>query len=178
MIVFWVACNAAYERGLRGSLRTRSVALTFAFLVIGGIYFLYNSADSELAPQEDQGFVILLPTSAPDATLQQKLLFSDQVQKIMAALPEADQSFQVESPVQSISGVTLKPWEQRRRDAMAIQRDLQNQLSTVAGQRIVAFLPPALPGAQGLPIQFRAEINTAAGDAVSPGAEIPRGRYR
>ena len=143
-----------YERGLRGSLRTRSVALTFAVLVIGGIYFLYNSADSELAPQEDQGVVILLPTSAPDATLQQKLLFSEQVQKIMSALPEADQSFQVESPVQSISGVTLKPWEQRHRDANAIQRQLQGQLSAVAGQRVVAFLPPALPGAQGLPIQF------------------------
>ncbi len=143
-----------YERRLRGSLRTRSVALTFAVLVIGGIYFLYANADSELAPQEDQGVVILLPTSAPDSTLQQKLLFSEQVQKIMSALPEADQSFQVESPTQSISGITLKPWEQRRRDATTIQRELQNQLSAVTGQRIVAFQPPALPGAQGLPIQF------------------------
>ncbi|WP_428489541.1 efflux RND transporter permease subunit [Rhodopila sp.] len=143
-----------YQRRLRGSLRTLPVTLLFAALVIGSIYFLYGSASSELAPQEDQGVVILLPTSAPDATLQQKQLFGDQMQGIMGKIPEADQTFQVISPIQSIAGVTLKPWGQRRRGATAIQRELQNQLSAVAGQRIVAFQPPALPGAEGLPIQF------------------------
>jgi multidrug efflux pump len=69
-------------------------------------------------------------------------------------VPEADQSFQVISPTQTIAGVTLKPWEDRHRSATAIQQDLQNQMSGVTGQRIVAFQPPALPGAQGLPIQF------------------------
>ena len=143
-----------YERRLRGSLRTLPVTLLFAALVIGSIYFLYGSASSELAPQEDQGVVILLPTSAPDATLQQKQLFGDQMQAILSAVPEGDQSFQVISPTQSIAGITLKPWDDRKRDATTIQRALQNQLSTITGQRVVAFLPPALPGAQGLPIQF------------------------
>ena len=143
-----------YERRLRGSLRTLPVTLLFAALVIGSIYFLYGSASSELAPQEDQGVVILLPTSAPDATLQQKQLFGDQMQAILSAVPEGDQSFQVISPTQSIAGITLKPWDDRKRDATTIQRALQNQLSTITGQRVVAFLPPALPGAQGLPIQY------------------------
>ena len=143
-----------YERWLRGSLRTIPVTLIFALLIIGSIYFLYTNSASQLAPDEDQGVVILLPTSAPDATLQQKELFGQQVQDIMSKVPEADQSFQVESPAQSISGITLKPWDQRVRDATTIQRQLQNQLATVAGQKIVAFLPPALPGAQGLPVQF------------------------
>jgi multidrug efflux pump len=143
-----------YERRLFGSLRTVPVTLLFAALVIGGIYFLYNSASSELAPQEDQGVVILLPTSAPDATLQQKELFADQIQTIMAKVPEGDQSFLVLSQALSIAGITLKPWDQRTRDATTIQRQLQGQLNSVAGQKIAAFLPPALPGAQGLPIQF------------------------
>nr|WP_294550832.1 efflux RND transporter permease subunit [uncultured Rhodopila sp.] len=143
-----------YERMLRGSLRTASVTLTFAVLVIGGIYFLYGSASSELAPEEDQGVVILLPNSAPDATLQQKELFGDQVESIMSKIPEADQTFQVESTVMSIAGVTLKPWDERKRDAMTIQRQLQGELKNVAGQNIAVFLPPALPGSQGLPIQY------------------------
>lgn len=143
-----------YERRLRGSLRTLPVTLLFAALVIGSIYFLYGSASSELAPQEDQGVVILLPTSAPDATLQQEELFGDQVEAILQKIPEGDQSFQVISPILSISGLTLKPWDQRRRDGTAIQQELQNKLSAVAGQQIVAFQPPALPGAEGLPIQF------------------------
>ncbi len=58
------------------------------------------------------------------------------------------------SPTLSIAGITLKPWDQRTRDATTIQRQLQGQLNVVAGQKIAAFLPPALPGAQGLPIQF------------------------
>jgi multidrug efflux pump len=143
-----------YERRLRGSLRTLPVTLLFAALVIGSIYFLYGSASSELAPEEDQGVIILQPTSAPDATLQQKELFGDQVQSIMSKVPEADQSFQVESPILSIAGITLKPWETRHRGATAIQQQLQGQLGAVAGQHIVAFQPPPLPGGQGLPVQF------------------------
>ena len=143
-----------YERRLRGSLRTIPVTLLFAALVIGSIYFLYGSASSELAPEEDQGVVILLPSSAPDATLQQKMLFGDQLQTIMSRVPEADQTFQVQGSTFSIAGVTLKPWEDRQRNATTIQRALQGQLSTITGQRIAAFLPPALPGAQGLPVQF------------------------
>ena len=143
-----------YERGLRSSLRTAPITLLFAAIVVGSIFFLYTSSDSELAPQEDQGVVILLPTSAPDATLQQKELFAQQVEDIMVKLPEAQDTFQIESPQQSIGGATLKPWDQRTRNAAVIQQELQGQLSGVAGQKIVAFQPPALPGAQGLPIQF------------------------
>ncbi|MEX3980871.1 efflux RND transporter permease subunit [Paraburkholderia sp. EG287A] len=143
-----------YERLLRNSLHTIPVTLLFAGLVIGSIYFLYTSADSELAPQEDQGVVILQPTSAPDATLQQKQVFGRQVEDIMAGTPEAAQTFQIESPLQSIGGVTLKPWDERHRNATAIQHELQNQFNRVAGQKVVAFQPPALPGSEGLPIQF------------------------
>jgi multidrug efflux pump len=158
-LVTWLDRNfgrlqRGYERMLRGSLNTLGVTLLFAAIVLGSVYFLYTSADSELAPQEDQGVVILLPTSSPTATLQQKLLFGDQVQKIMTAVPEAEHTFQVEAPSSSIAGVTLKPWDQRKRDATTIQRALQGALGNVAGQRVVAFQPPPLPGSDGQPIQF------------------------
>jgi multidrug efflux pump len=143
-----------YERALRGSLNTLWVTLIFTGIVLGSIYFLYGSSDSELAPQEDQGVEILLPFAAPDATLQQKMLYGAQVEKILTSVPEGEHTFQVYSPAMSIAGVTLKPWDQRTRDATTIQRALQNQLSAVAGQRVVVFQPPPLPGAQGLPVQF------------------------
>ncbi|MBS0561056.1 MAG: efflux RND transporter permease subunit, partial [Proteobacteria bacterium] len=143
-----------YERMLRGSLATLPVTLVLVAGVLGGIYFLYSTSDSQLAPEEDQGVVILLPFSAPDATLQQKLLWGRQVEKTMTAVPEGEHTFQVASPSMSIAGVTLKPWDERKRDAVTIQRDLQQKLSSVAGQKVVAFLPAPLPGANGLPIQF------------------------
>ena len=61
-----------------------------------------------------------------------------------------------------------------RADATTIQRQLQDQLNTVAGQKIVAFLPPALPGAQGLPIQFVLKSTQPICDALPAGAEVPR----
>jgi multidrug efflux pump len=128
--------------------------MVFTVLVLGSLYFLYTSADSELAPDEDQGVIIFQPTSAPDATLQQKLLYGDQVQAIMDKVPEAQHSFRIERTQTSIGGVTLKPWDQRKRDATTIQRALQDQFATITGQHIVAFQPPPLPGSQGLPIQF------------------------
>ena len=45
-------------------------AVDASLIVISGIYYLYSTSSSELAPQEDQGVVILIPSSAPDATLQ------------------------------------------------------------------------------------------------------------
>ena len=143
-----------YERALQSSLDTLWITLLFTACVLGSIYFLYGSADSELAPPEDQGVVILQPTSAPTATLQQKLLFGQQVQKIMSALPEADHTFQIESPSLRIGGVTLKPWDRRTRSATTLQLQLQNQFSGIAGEKIVAFQLPPLPGSQGLPVQF------------------------
>ncbi len=143
-----------YERRLNGSLDTLPVMLLFTAIVLVGIYFLYTTSDQQLAPDEDQGVVILVPFSSPTATLQQKLLFAGEVDKILRDIPEQEHTFQVEAPTMSIAGVTFKPWDQRTRNATTIQRELQGKLARVAGQHIVVFLPPALPGSSGLPIQF------------------------
>ena len=148
------AVRRFYERRLTSSLDTLPVTLLFTVIVLGGIYFLYNSADQQLAPDEDQGVVILLPFSSPTATLAQKQLFSAQVEKILRDIPQQAHTFQVDSPTMSIAGVTLKPWDERTRTAMTIQRQLQGQVSQVAGANVAVFLPPALPGGSGLPIQF------------------------
>ena len=148
------ALRRGYERRLNGSLDTLPVMLLFTAIVLVGIYFLYSTADQQLAPDEDQGVVILVPFSAPTATLQQKLLFAGEVDKILRDIPEQEHTFQVVAPTMSIAGATFKPWDERKRNATTIQRELQGKLARVAGQHIVVFLPPALPGSSGLPIQF------------------------
>ncbi len=176
-LVAWLDRNfgrlqRGYERALHGSLDTLWITLLFTACVLGSIYFLYGSADSELAPPEDQGVVILQPTSAPTATLQQKLLFGQQVQKIMSALPEADHTFQIESPVTSIGGVTLKPWDQRTRSAATIQRQLQDEFIRITGQKVVAFQLPPLPGSQGLPIQFVVKSTMPVGQLYDSAQDV------
>ena len=70
-----------YSYSLHGSLDYLPVTAVFALIILASIYFLYGSANSELAPQEDQGVIITMSTSAPDATLQQRLVYADQVFK-------------------------------------------------------------------------------------------------
>ena len=143
-----------YERLLHGTLNYVAVTAVFALIVLGSIYFLYAGAKSELAPQEDQGIIITSSTAAPDATLEQRQLYSHAVYQTFARHPETDHVFQLDMPGQSIAGMVLKPWDERAKTAAQIQPELQGELGRIAGVRVVAFQPSPLPGAFGLPIQF------------------------
>lgn len=144
-----------YQRRLHGSLNYLPVTLVFAVIMLGSVYGLYHESKSELAPTEDQGFVIAQATPAPNATLQQRLLYTNQLYHIFAGYPEMRHVFQIDAPGLSLSGLNLKPWDERTRSASEIQTLLQKQINnSVAGERVVMFQPPPLPGAFGLPIQF------------------------
>jgi len=146
--------RGSYQRRLHGSLNTLPVTLVFAAIVLGSIYFLFTSAKTELAPQEDQGVIITQSIAPPNATLQQRQLYSSEVYRTFAKHPETEHVFQLDVPGQSIAGMVLRPWDQRTKTADALQPALQQELSKIAGVRIAAFQPPALPGSIGLPMQF------------------------
>ncbi len=148
------ALHRRYQRLLHSTLNTVPVTLVFALIVLGSIYFLYAGAESELAPQEDQGVIITASTSAPDATLQQRQLYSRAVYKTLVKHPETNHVFQLDMPGRSIAGMVLNPWDERKKTASELQPVIQRELNRIAGVRVVAFQPPPLPGSRGLPIQF------------------------
>jgi multidrug efflux pump len=152
------ALRRGYERWLHGGLNYIPVTTVFALIVLGSIYFLYSSATTELAPQEDEGVIIAIASSAPNATLQQRLMFDQQVFKVFQKFPETEHVFQLDVPGTNVAGMVLKPWDQRQRTSNQLQPLVQKALSGVAGLQLVAFQPPPLPGSNGLPIQF--VINT------------------
>jgi multidrug efflux pump len=157
---------ARYERRLERSLDYRAVTYTFAVIILGSIYFLYSSSTSELAPQEDQGLVMTLSSAAPNATLAQRELYSAQLYKMISDLPELDSMFQIDVPGTSVGGLVLKPWDERSRTATALQTLVQQEVNGIAGAQVVAFQPPTLPGASGLPVQF-AITTTASFDQLN-----------
>ena len=148
------ALHQRYQRLLHGTLDTVPVTVGFALIIIGSIYFLYAGAKSELAPQEDQGVIITSSTAAPDATLQQRQLYSHAVYQAFKQHAETDHVFQLDMPGQSIAGMVLKPWDARRATADQLQPAVQQEINRIAGIRAVAFQPPPLPGSRGLPLQF------------------------
>jgi multidrug efflux pump len=148
------AVHRRYRRWLNGSLNYLPVTATFALIILGSIYFFYTGSATELAPQEDQGVIITSATSAPNATLAQRELYDQQEYQDFAGFPETAHVFQLDVPGQNISGMVMKPWDQRTRTADVLQPIVQQTLGHIAGQRIVAFQPPPLPGGVGLPVQF------------------------
>src|SRR3984957_14764642 len=146
--------RGGYERWLHSSLNYLPVTLVFAFLVLGSIYFLFTSAKTELAPQEDEGVVITQSIAAPNSTLEQRQLYSREVYKIFANHPETEHVFQLDVPGQSIAGMVFKPWDKREKTTNVLQPIVQQEVGKGAGVRVAAFQPPALPGSFGLPVQF------------------------
>jgi multidrug efflux pump len=144
-----------YQRRLENTLRYTPVTALFVVLILGSIYYLYGHSKSELAPQEDQGFVLMQPTFAPNASLQQKILNDQAIFDLLTETVHPQHIFQIDSPAQSITGMALQPLGQRKMSSNEIQQMVQQKTGSLAGARIAVFQPPSLPGgAIGLPIQF------------------------
>ncbi len=148
------AIKNSYHRRLDSSLNYVPVTIVFASLILASTYYLYNAASSELAPQEDQGIILAFATAAPNSTLTQRTMYSQQIYKIFAEFPETEHVFQIDEPGVSIAGQVLKPWDERKATADQIQPLVQRKLAEIAGLQIAVFQPPPLPGSSGLPVQF------------------------
>jgi multidrug efflux pump len=144
-----------YERLLSSTLDTLPVVATFAAIVLVSLFFLFRSAKTELAPNEDQGFIGNLATTAPDATLEQKQVYARQIYDTLSAYPEDYIVFQIVTPGPFVTGMVMKPWDQRKRTTLGMLPLVQKDMAKLAGARIVSFLQPPLPGSNGaLPVQF------------------------
>ena len=143
-----------YLRLLRSTLETSWVTIVMGLLILVATGFLFATSKSELAPQEDQGFIIASIQGPPNATVQQMQTYGDQVLGIAKAYPEYEQMFQFVNQGSAFAGLILKPWDQRTRSGEAIQGLFQGSCAGLAGVTVATFQPPSLPGATGLPVQF------------------------
>ena len=142
-----------YQRVLHGTLSTFSVIVVMGAMLFGATILLGMTSQSELAPEEDQGFLFYQLKAAPNSTAQQMLGYSQQMFAIGKALPEYQMMFQIITPGQGFGGMLFTPWDQRSKNAHVLQQELQEKWGAIAGGQIFVFALPPLPGAQGAPIQ-------------------------
>lgn len=146
-----------YERLLRYILDDLATVIVFAIIIFVSIGYLYETSKSELAPQEDQGVILAQVITAPNSTLYQTELYSDQVAKDFATFPETGAVFQIDGMSglnSSFLGMRLTPWDERSRTSNQLVPFVQKKLNEIAGAKIAVFQLPSLPGARGLPVQF------------------------
>ena len=149
--------RSGYQRMLTSWLETWPVLIVLLVLLLASLPYLFMTSTSELAPQEDLGFVAYQLIGPPDATTQQMETYSQQALALGKSIPEYRGAFQivgVPSLTQGLGGILFKPWADRSRSADKLQPILQKKWNTIAGAEIEAFQFPPLPGAQGMPVQF------------------------
>ncbi len=149
--------HEGYRRVLSSVLETHGVMIVMGFLFLGVTVFLFMTSARELAPQEDQGIVLYSMIGPANVTADEMQRNAQAIQKIAKAEPEYAQMFQITgAPVlnQGLGGVVFKPWDERKRSAEVLQKELQMRWGQVPGVRVAAFQFPPLPGTQGLPVQF------------------------
>jgi multidrug efflux pump len=153
-----------YERILQRLMQTWPVMLIIPVVAALLIIPFFALTPKELAPTEDQGFIISLGTGAADANIDQTLLYGSQVADIFNSYPETGNVFQIFGAVSptgggkpngTIGGMVLKPWGQRKLGSPQLLPAVTAKLGSIAGLNMLAFLPPSLPGGgSGTPVQI------------------------
>ena len=127
-------------------------------ILLLAIVAMFSMTQSELAPVEDQGFILTMGIAPDNASVQYVQTYAEQVEDILSTYPEYDQTFVIAGmPVENMvmAGMVLSPWSQRERSQMDLQPQLQAELSGVAGMDVFAINPPSLPGTpMGMPVNF------------------------
>lgn len=150
----FVTLKNMYQRTLHNLLDTRRIILLLAAVVIIMLPYLYLHTAAETAPDEDQGFFFVMATAPQYATLNYVEAYTKPFDTIYKSFPETENYFTINSS-QPISGMVLKPWEQRSRSQFDLKQPLQDKLSQIAGLNAFAIIPPPLPGSGGgTPVQF------------------------
>jgi multidrug efflux pump len=143
-----------YMRVLGVTVGNRWAVIAFC-AVIGILWapFLMFSK-SELAPNEDQGFIFGIVKAPANATLDQVTLFADEINKAFRSAPEVSNTFQISSPTGGFGGLVTVPWSERERTTEQIAAELFPKTGSIAGLQVIPITPPPLPGGSNFPIEL------------------------
>src|SRR5579872_6286589 len=143
-----------YSSLLSGTLQYRPVVLTLWAIVVVLIIPFYMFSQRELAPAEDEGVVFGIIQASPNSTLDQTMLYSQQVYDVYHSFPESQSIFQITSPTGGFGGMVTKPWSERKKTAQQLLVESTGPLSKIAGVRVIPLTPPPLPGGGNFPVDF------------------------
>src|SRR6266446_6593326 len=144
----------AYARVLDATLSARPAVYTIWIGLSLLAIPLFVMSPKELAPPEDQGFIMGIIEAPADATIDQTTFYTDEVNRQLSKTPDAAQTFQFTFPDNGFAGVILKPWGERKRPVFDLVPGVQARVSTIPGVRTMVATPPAFPGGGNFPVEL------------------------
>lgn len=146
--------RALYARSLRKALAFRPAIITGTIVVMFCVPPFYMFSMKELAPREDQGVVFGIVQAAPNSSIEQTSMYTDEMYKIFSTVPEYWKTFQLTNPAGGFSGILTKPWSERSRTTEEISQELWGKMSVIPGIRAIMTTPSPLPGGSDFPVEF------------------------
>ncbi len=158
----------AYQRRLHSTLEFRALTALILVGVLALTAVMYLSTPQELAPEEDQGFLISVVKTPQVGNLDYTEQATRRLLEEVKAVPEMLHNFTINGSGgvrQAFAGLLLKPWDERTRTQKQVLRDMSPRFLKVPQAQVQAFSPPALPGSTGgAPMQF---VIRTTGDYVT-----------
>jgi multidrug efflux pump len=158
----------AYQRRLHATLEFRALTALILVGVLALTAVMYLSTPQELAPEEDQGFLISLLKIPQVGNLDYTEQATKRLLEEVKSVPEMLHNFSINGSAgvrQAFAGLLLKPWDERTRTQKEVLRDMSPRFLKVPQAQVQAFSPPALPGSTGgPPMQF---VIRTTGDYVT-----------
>jgi multidrug efflux pump len=153
--------NHAFDRLRRGYGRVLDATLSArpaVYIVWVSLSFLsipfFMMAPKELAPAEDQSVVFGIVETPADSSIDQTTFYTEELNRRLMSVPEAERSFQITFPNNGFAGLVLKPWGERKKTVFRITPQVQKLVSGIPGVRCMAATLPALPGGGQFPVEF------------------------
>jgi multidrug efflux pump len=151
--------GATYRTALKASLSARPIVIA-AMLLLGGLsVILFRNLPTELAPTEDRGTVMAFASAPEGSTLEYLNRYAWQIDKIYQSTPEVVRYMMImgrPTVTNMISYVSLKPWQERKRTAQDVAREMLPKVMSIPGIRAFTMTPQSLGASSGgaQPIQF------------------------
>src|SRR5471032_207929 len=128
--------STRYVALLGGSLARRWISLSVALVIFFSLPFLYRSAQTELAPLEDQNILLTAIKAPQHANLNYLEAYAHKLYETFNEIPEGYSNWVAngnDGLSNSVGGINLVDWEKRGRSANAIQPDLQAKVNQIEG---------------------------------------------
>src|SRR6185436_5853346 len=143
-----------YRGMLNGALTHRNVMLVLWVIVVLLAVPFYMFANKELAPAEDQSVLFGIVRAAPNATLDQTRLYSNEIYKVYKSFPEGRNIFQITFPSGGFGGMVTVPWSERKRSTAAMNMEASGKFSKIPAIQVISVTPPSLPGGGTFPVDL------------------------
>ena len=147
-----------YRSALRAALRWRMAVVALGLALFAAAVTLFIVLPDELAPQEDQGFVIGFGMAPEGSTPEYTDRYARMMEAAFSQHPNVQQYFQIvgfPAVTNTIGFVMLDDWDDRDVGAADVQGQLMGQFMAIPGIMAFPTLPPPLgQDGFGQPVNF------------------------